>query len=137
VQPALGNNLATIRLWNNGTSELSTSVTPPLGTKLRELRHAKGLTLRTLADRVGVGFTYLSKIENGKLESGHAPSEQLVQILARELNGDERELLLLANKIPETIRRRLNERPAAFAVLAELDDENLDKIVRKAKRLAK
>ena len=110
---------------------------PELGAKLRELRHAKGLTLRTLADRAGVGFTYLSKIENGKLESGHAPSEQLIQVLSNELDGDERELMLLANKIPEPIRRRVSERPDAFAVLAELDDASLDRIVRKAKRLAK
>ncbi|WP_345319407.1 helix-turn-helix transcriptional regulator [Novipirellula rosea] len=116
---------------------MSTSATPAFGTKLRELRHAKGLTLRTLADRVGVSFTYLSKIENVKLESGHAPSEQLIQVLSKELDGNERELMLLANKIPKTIRRRLNERPDAFAVLAELDDANLDKIVRKAKRLGK
>ena len=40
-------------------------------------------------------------------------------------------------KIPEAIRRRLNKLPDAFAVLAELDDANLDEIVRRAKRLAK
>lgn len=38
-----------------------------LGEHLRALRHQKGLTLRELATRVSLDFSYLSKIENNKL----------------------------------------------------------------------
>jgi transcriptional regulator with XRE-family HTH domain len=40
------------------------------GERIRELRKASGLTLRALPGKVGVNFTYLSKIENGKLDFG-------------------------------------------------------------------
>jgi hypothetical protein len=43
-----------------------------LGERVRELRKAKGLTLRALAEKVQVNFTYLSKIENAKLDFGEA-----------------------------------------------------------------
>ncbi len=108
------------------------------GERVRELRQTKGLTLRDLAEKVGVGFTYLSKIENHKLEDGHAPSEKLIHKLAAELDGCEQELLLLAEKVPEPIRRRVIERPEIFMALAELADADLDavyeQVVPKAKK---
>jgi len=98
------------------------------GEKVRELRQAKQLTLRELAAKVGVGFTYISKIENHKLEEGHAASERLIHKLAAELNGNEDELLLLADKVPETIRKRVCERPEVFKALAGLGDADLDHV---------
>jgi HTH-type transcriptional regulator, competence development regulator len=100
-----------------------------LGQRLRELRKTKKLSLRELASRVDVGFTYLSKIENHKLEDGHRPSEKLLHMLAIELDGDEAELLLLAEKVPESIRRRVIARPDAFLRLAKLSDEKLNRIL--------
>ena len=98
------------------------------GEKVRELRQAKQLTLRELAAKVGVGFTYISKIENHKLEEGHAPSERLIHKLAAELNGNEEELLLLAEKVPEPIRKRVCQRPEVFRALAGLNDTDLDQV---------
>ena len=103
--------------------------TMTLGQRLRELRRAKKLSLRELASRVDVGFTYLSKIENHKLEEGHCPSDKLLQSLAFELGGDEEELLLLAGKVPEQIRLRVIARPEVFRRLAELSDRKLDRII--------
>lgn len=37
-----------------------------IGSRLRDLRKARGMTLETLAERAGVTKGYLSKIENGK-----------------------------------------------------------------------
>lgn len=107
-----------------------------LGQRLRELRKAKDLTLRELADSVDVGFTYLSKIENGKLEDGHSPSDELLRRLAKELDGDEDQLLLLAERIPEVIRRRVIERPDAFTVLATLEDVELDRVLKRVGKRA-
>jgi hypothetical protein len=44
------------------------------------------------------------------------------------------ELLLLAKKIPERIRRRVLERPDAFRILADLDDREIDRFVREFAR---
>ena len=99
------------------------------GHKIRELRQAKGWTLRQLAPKVSVGFTYLSKVETGKLDFGDYPSEALIHRLADALETDEQELLILADKIPQPIRKRFKERPDAFRQLAALDDEKLNEVL--------
>lgn len=99
------------------------------GERIRELRQAKQLTLHDLAAKVGIGFTYLSKIENHKLEDGHGPSENLIDKLAIELDGDEEEMLLLAEKVPDQIRKRVCERPDVFRVVAEMDDKEMDQFL--------
>ena len=100
------------------------------GRKVRELRTAKNLTQRELAERIGINFTYLSKIENDKLEQDQSPKEDTIKKLAGVLSGDQDELLLLARKIPERIKQRVIERPDVFRKMATLDDETLNRIMR-------
>ncbi len=99
------------------------------GARLRELRRAKALSQRALAERVGVNFTYLSRCETGTLDFGQYPSEDLIVRLAAALEADEDELLILAKKVPPAIRQRVLERPDAFGTLARLDDETLDSLL--------
>lgn len=99
------------------------------GQRVKELRTAKGLTLRALASKVGCGFTYICKIEREKLDFAEYPSTPLIVKLAAALEADEDELLLLAEKVPESIRRRVIERPDAFRKLAGLDDDALDRVL--------
>jgi len=99
------------------------------GMRVRQLRKAKGLTLRDLASQVGVGFTYLSRVETGNMTCGEYPSEALIHRLADALNADEDELLLLAEKIPQPVRKRVLQRPDAFRAFAACDDETLDKLM--------
>ena len=99
------------------------------GEKIRELRKAKAMTLRVLAPLVSVGFHYLSKVENEKLDFGDFPSEVLIKKLAEVLGGDEGELLLLAQKVPDPIKQRVLERPEVFTALADCDDAMLDKVM--------
>lgn len=73
-----------------------------VGERIKELRKAKGFTQRQLAELTGVDFTYLSKIENDRLE--HTPSINALQNLARELDADELELITLADKMPTALR---------------------------------
>ena len=96
------------------------------GERIRELRQAKDLTQRDLGASVGVEFSYISKIENGKLDFGEFPSEALIHRLADALETDEYELLVLAEKVPPEVRNRFLERPDAFRVLVGLDDGTLD-----------
>jgi HTH-type transcriptional regulator, competence development regulator len=73
-----------------------------LGQRIRELRRQHRLTQRQLAEKVGVDFTYLSKIENDRLE--HTPSIKTLQDLAKALEVDELELMELANKVPPVLQ---------------------------------
>ena len=99
------------------------------GERVRELRKAKGLSQRALGELVAVSFTYLSKVENEKLDFGDFPSEDLIRRLAKALDADEAELFVLARKVPEDIKRRVMERPDAFRKFASLDDDALNKLL--------
>jgi transcriptional regulator with XRE-family HTH domain len=99
------------------------------GDRVRELRLARNLTLRDLAGKVGVDFTYISKIENQKLSFGEYPSEELIRKLAKALAADADGMLILAEKIPKQIKKRVMERPDAFRKIAQLDDKALDKLL--------
>jgi transcriptional regulator with XRE-family HTH domain len=107
------------------------------GQRVRELRRAKNLGQRALAAKVGVSFTYVSRIENENLDFGPYPSDALIGKLAAALEADEDELLILAKKIPEGIRRRVLERPEAFRKFAALDDAALDLLVADADRYSR
>lgn len=108
-----------------------------LGQRLRQLRNENGLTLRELASKVDVGFTYLSKIENHSLGKGHGPSEELLHRLATVLRTDESELMSLAGKVPRVVHERALARPEAFRVIAGLDDASLDALLKQIESSAK
>jgi transcriptional regulator with XRE-family HTH domain len=99
------------------------------GQRIRELRKGKGLGQRALGKLVGVSFTYINKVENHQLDFGEYPSEELICKLAKALGADEDELLVLAEKVPDSIRRRVIERPDAFRKLARLTDRALDRLL--------
>jgi transcriptional regulator with XRE-family HTH domain len=99
------------------------------GERIRELRQVRNLTQRDLGADVGVEFSYVSKIENEKLDFGDVPSESLIRRLASALGADEFELLVLAEKIPPQVKKRFFERPEAFRILAAADDATLDALI--------
>lgn len=73
-----------------------------LGTRIRQLRRERGLTLRVLSERAGVDHTYLSKIENNK--PGFEPGAEKIRALASALGADPLELLELAGKVPPELQ---------------------------------
>jgi PGF-pre-PGF domain-containing protein len=81
--------------------------TQVFGTRLRELRTQARMTLRELANKVSVNYTYLSKIENGVLPP---PSEKVILQLAEALKADKDELFTLAGIIPYDIAEKLKDR---------------------------
>ncbi len=97
--------------------------------RLRELRKGCGLSQKALAGMVTINFTYLSKIENERLDFAQFPSEELICRLAAALQTDENELLILAKKVPPRIRDRVLQRPDVFAALANCDDKTLDNVM--------
>jgi HTH-type transcriptional regulator, competence development regulator len=119
----------TIRRPTRDRYDLFGVKTVGFGETIHNLRKAKDLTLRALGEKVGVSFAYISKVENSKLDFGDYPSEDLIRRLAEVLDADEEAMLLLAEKIPDAIRRRFFERPEAFRLIARLDDRRLDRLL--------
>ena len=95
--------------------------------RLREIRKAAGMTQRTLAEQVGIHFTYLSKIENGWVDP---PSEDTIKRiaikLALRLSLDETaladELTILSGKIPSELAETLLRNPEVIRLLRSIGD---------------
>src|SRR5258708_2050631 len=86
------------------------------GIILREKRRAAGLSQRQLAEKGGVDFSYISKLENDRLP---APAAVTVQRLAKVLGCPAEELLAAANKMPVGVNDALARQPAALRFLQE------------------
>jgi transcriptional regulator with XRE-family HTH domain len=100
------------------------------GAQIRELRKEQDISLRDFADRVGMDFTYLSKIENSKVEP---PSEEKIRSMAKELSIDPEQLLSLAGKVSsEQIRSAVASNPSVGILLRKIQSRNLssDQIAR-------
>jgi transcriptional regulator with XRE-family HTH domain len=114
------------------------------GARLKALRLAKQLSQRELAEKVaqrlkeqdgrGFDFTYLSKIENGRIPP---PSQHAILVLAEVLGADSDELLALAGKAPADVGKQLqNEKARLFfrsAVDRKLTPEQWDELIKKLK----
>ena len=105
------------------------------GARVKQLREQRQWTQKKLAERLDVSVSYISKVENERLHFGDYPSAKFIHKLAEELDADEDELLLLADKVPEGIREKIKQRPDAFRHFASLNDQQIDKLLREAKLL--
>jgi len=83
------------------------------GQCIRQSRKMKSLGIRTLAKQVKVDHSYLSRIESGQTQ----PSEQIIRKLAKVLDYDEAELMILANRIPPKWRPVIKKAPQETASL--------------------
>ena len=105
------------------------------GQRLRDLRKQKNLSQRDLAAQVGIDFTYLSKIEGGRLDP---PSEVIIRRIAQVLEADEDELINLAGKVPKDLKAVLEESPQAVELLRVLSERKLpDEAYRRMLDLAR
>lgn len=87
------------------------------GQYLKKIRLAHNVSQRELASNVDVDFTYLSKIENGKLEP---PAEDTIKKIANFLGEDADHLILLANKIPSDYKEILKSDPKIPFMLRQI-----------------
>lgn len=85
------------------------------GDILREKRRAAGLSQRQLAEKAGVDFSYISKLENDRLS---APAAETVHRLAKVLGCPVEELLAPAGKMPVGVNEAM-AKPAALRFLQE------------------
>ena len=80
------------------------------GSVLRERRRGAGLTQRELAERAGLDFTYISKLENDRLPP---PAADTLVVLSKILGVPAEELLALTGKLPTEVQHILSTSSAA------------------------
>jgi len=105
------------------------------GKRLRQLRLDQRLTQRALAERVAVDFTYLSKLENDRMD--RPPSEDLLRRLAEALETDADELIQLAQRVPRDVAEIVVQRPEAAELLRSMNKltrEEWIEMVQEAKK---
>jgi HTH-type transcriptional regulator, competence development regulator len=86
------------------------------GELLREKRRAAGLSQRQLADRAGVDFSYISKLENSRLP---AAADETVVRICDILGCPAEEFFTAAKKLPTELGESLAGEPAAIRFLQE------------------
>ena len=107
------------------------------GEALRERRRAAGISQRELAERIGMDFSYISKVENGRLQP---PAADTIVAMCRALNINAEELLALTGKIPSEVQKTVSGSRAAQEFLREaqqlgVTDEEWEQMMRSLRRL--
>jgi transcriptional regulator with XRE-family HTH domain len=109
----------------------------PFGKYLRERRVAKGYSLRRFAELLGVSPTYLSHVEQSKVDS--PPTAKLVRRAAELLGENPDEMIAMAGRVPEDLPKIIQSQPEAMPELLRaakgLTAEKLKKLAEEAKRL--
>lgn len=96
------------------------------GARLRELRLQIPANQRDLAKNAGIDFTYLSKIENGRMPP---PAHDTIVKLATALSADADELLLLAHKVPHDLHPVITRSVALPTFLRSISDLSEDELL--------
>jgi|GEM_PF-807468 Predicted transcriptional regulators len=94
------------------------------GQHLKELRRSANVSQRDLADKAGVDYTYISKVENDRLPP---PSAETIEKISEILGADSTDLLSYAKKIPTDLRETLTNNSDAMKFLSEASGMNLSK----------
>jgi transcriptional regulator with XRE-family HTH domain len=92
------------------------------GSHLRELRKARRLTQQQLAEAVGVDFTYISKLENDRVDP---PSEATIRRLAEVLEADPDPLLDRAGKPVPDLKAAVAQDPQLALLLRTISGRRL------------
>jgi HTH-type transcriptional regulator, competence development regulator len=100
-----------------------------LGEQIQELRRKRRLTQKELAEKVQehnlrCDFTYISKIENDKLDG--PPSEDLLRCLAEILDANAEEWLALVGQFDrKTLQDVVEDIPEAGVLLRKLQNREI------------
>jgi len=103
------------------------------GDIIRDKRLAKGFSLRKFAEMVKVSPTYISHVEQGKVQ--YAPAADCVRRMAEASD----ELIALAGRVPEGLPAVFTEEPRMMATFLReakgLTAEDLRKLIEQTRRL--
>lgn len=84
------------------------------GELLREKRRRAGISQRDLASRVGLDFSYISKLENDRMPP---PAAHTVVTICGVLRVQPEELLAASGKLPADVQSAVGSSPAAQSFL--------------------
>ena len=100
-----------------------TIVSKSFGDRIKEARREQRISQRSLAEKVGINFTYLSKIENGELPP---PAEDKIFALAENLGLDADELFHLAQRAPDELSKLAiqSQMPMILRAAKDLSEED-------------
>jgi len=107
------------------------------GQLLKELRRQKGVAQRDLAERVGVDFSYISKLENDRLQP---PAADTTIKICEVLGVPHEMLLFLSKKVSTEIQGVISSSQAAIKFMnavkqMQLSDEEWNQLTTKLKKL--
>lgn len=107
------------------------------GQILRNLRRSKGISQRELAEKVGVDFSYISKVENERLPP---PSADTIVKICEALAVPPDELLATTGKMPTPVKEMVSTSPSALEFMREaqamgLTDQEWQKLTGQLKQL--
>jgi HTH-type transcriptional regulator, competence development regulator len=107
------------------------------GTLVRETRLDKGYSLRKFAELVGFSPTYLSQVEQGKVEK--PPTAERVRRMAELLDANVDEWIALAGRMPEDLADYISQRPTELPEMLReasgLTGEQIKKLTEQIRRL--
>jgi HTH-type transcriptional regulator, competence development regulator len=92
------------------------------GQILKELRRNKNISQRELADKVGVDFSYISKVENDRLG---APSAETIIKISNILDMPSEILLSYSGKVSDEMKDTISSSQEAMLFLNEARSMNL------------
>ena len=109
------------------------------GQLLRELRRSKNVSQRDLAAKVGVDFSYISKVENDRLPP---PSADTLVRICQALDEDPNRLLSVIGKVPSDVKDMLTSNPSALQFVRDaqrlgLTDSDWNRLGQSLRRLRK
>lgn len=87
-----------------------------LGKKIRELREAKGYTLREFALQAGVSSPFLSDLERDK----RRPTDETLMAIAKKLSVTFEELKEFDGRINDEVKEWLNEKPLMGTLMRKM-----------------
>lgn len=102
------------------------------GAMLRALRQQAGLTQRDLAQQAGLDFSYISKLENGRLPP---PAADTIVLLCSLLGVSADDLLAATHKLPSDVEENVSASAAAQMFLREAQGLSEDQWQQLTERL--
>jgi transcriptional regulator with XRE-family HTH domain len=107
------------------------------GDALRQCRRNAGVSQRKLAELANLDFSYISKLENGRIPP---PAANTLVLICKILNIAPETLLALTGKLPSEVQENVSTSRSAQMFLREaqqmnLTDEEWDRITNSLKEL--
>ncbi len=105
------------------------------GEMLRALRRQAGLSQRELAQRANLDFSYISKVENGRLPP---PAADTIVLLCSILGVSADDLLAATRKLPSDVEEKISSSATAQAFLREaqsLTDDQWQQLTQTLRQL--